>query len=114
MPATEKQASTKPYHYVLPVTGAKIDEIPVRHAHFGKLIPCIMHELEVQLLAVTMSNALSLGVHISDIELIRTAISPRSSNESVNYERIELLGDSVLKACATLNVAALCKDPSDP
>lgn len=113
MPATEKQASTKPYHYVLPVTGAKIDEIPVRHAHFGKLIPCIMHELEVQLLAVMLSNALSPGVHISDIDLIRAAISPRSSNESVNYERIELLGDSVLKACAAVNVAALCKYTND-
>ena len=114
MPDTEKQASAKPYLCVLPVTGVKVDQIPMRHAHFGKLIPCIMHELEVQLLAAMMSNALSPGVHISNIELIRAAISPRSSNEPVNYERLELLGDSVLKSCAAMNVAALGEDTSDP
>lgn len=114
LPTTEKQASAKPYLCVLPVPAAKVDEIPIRHAHFGKLIPCIMHELEVQLLAVMMSNALSPGVHISDIELIRTAISPRSSCESVNYERLELLGDSVLKTCVAVNVAALSKNKNDP
>ena len=114
LPTTEKKSSVKPYVYVLPVDGAKVDDIPVRHAHFGKLIPCIMHELELQLLAATVLNALSPGVHISDTELIRAAISPCSSNEPVNYERLELLGDSVLKACVTVNVAALCKDTSDP
>ena len=111
--STAKHASTKLYEYVLPVTCASVDEIPVRHGHFARLIPCIMHELEVQFLAAMVSQtllSLSPGVQISDLNLVRTAISPLSSNEPVNYERIELLGDSVLKTCTAVNVAALCKD----
>lgn len=113
LPNTEKQASTKLYQYVLPAAWASVDEIPVRHGHFARLIPCIMHELEVQLLATMVAQTLSTlspGVRISNLELVRTAISPLSSNEPVNYERIEFLGDSVLKTCAAVNVAALCKD----
>ncbi|SPO03482.1 related to Dcl-2 dicer RNA helicase/RNAseIII CAF [Cephalotrichum gorgonifer] len=107
LPGTEQEVSTKPYQYVLEASSAKVDKIPMRHAHFGKLIPCIMHELEVQLLAATVSDTLLREVQISDIELIRAAISPRSSCEPLNYERIELLGDSVLKAVAAVNVSAL-------
>lgn len=115
--STAKQASTKLYQYVMPVTCASIDEIPVRHGHFARLIPCIMHELEVQFLAATVAHTLSTlspGVQISDPDLVRAAISPLSSNEPFNYERIELLGDSVLKTCAAINMAALCKDKSEP
>ena len=114
---TAKQPTTKPYRHVLPVGGAKVDKIPMRHGHFARLIPCIVHELEVQLLATMVSETLSTlspGVQISNLDLIRTAISPRSSSESVNYERIELLGDSILKVCAAVNEAALRKDNQGP
>jgi hypothetical protein len=101
--------SSKPHQFVLPLPWAKMDEIPVSHAHFGKLIPCILHELEVQLLATTLSNTILKPVAISDIRLVRAAISSPSSREGLNYERFELLGDSILKQCAAANVAAQCK-----
>ena len=111
---TAKEATTKRYQYVLPAPSTKVDEIPVRHGHFARLIPSIVHELEVQLLAAMVAETLSPGVQFSNLELVRTAISPRSSAEPLNYERIELLGDSVLKALATVNVAAQCKNKKDP
>lgn len=114
LPDSTKKAGSEPYQYVLATSSTRVDEIPVRHAHFARLIPSIVHELEVQLLAVMVAQTLSPGVQISDLELVRTAISPRVSAEPVNYERIELLGDSVLKALAAVNVAAQCKDKKGP
>ncbi|CAI4217314.1 unnamed protein product [Parascedosporium putredinis] len=69
---------------------------------------CIIHELEVQLLAAILSTETELAhVKISDVQLVREAISTPSAGEPFHYERLEFLGDSILKWCATLNVAAL-------
>lgn len=102
--------SSKPYSRVLPVSWAKVDDVDIKHAAFGRMLPCIIHELEVQLLAAILSTETELAhVKISDVQLVREAISTPSAGEPFDYERLEFLGDSILKWCATLNVAALCK-----
>lgn len=107
---SSRQESLKLYERVLPTTWAKVDEVDVRHAKFGQTIPCIMHELEVQLLATVLSNTVLKEIDFSKTDLIRAAISTPSANEPYNYERLEFFGDSILKWCATFNVAALSKN----
>jgi dsRNA-specific ribonuclease len=45
-------------------------------------------------------------VRIDDLDLIVEAISSPNSGEERDYNRLEFLGDSVLKFCATAQVMA--------
>ncbi|KAG8673566.1 Dicer-like protein 2 [Fusarium poae] len=92
-----KSVCTKPYRWVLPISQATVDEVPRRAAKCGMLIPCIIHELEVQLIASELSSTLLAPVGITDLQLVVEAISSRSAAEPVDYERLEFLGDSILK-----------------
>ncbi|CAG1975225.1 unnamed protein product [Fusarium graminearum] len=101
-PGQGKSSCTKPYRWVLPISRATVDEVPRRAAKCGMLIPSIIHELEVQLIANELSSTLLAPVGITDLQLVIEAISSRSAAEPVDYERIEFLGDSVLKYCTVI------------
>ncbi|KAF5667653.1 Dicer 2 [Fusarium heterosporum] len=94
---TMKKATSKPYGRVVPISWATVDRVPRRVVKFGMLIPSIIHELEVQLIASELSSTLLEPVGISNLQLVVEAISSRSAAEPVDYERIEFLGDSILK-----------------
>ncbi|KAG7106929.1 Dicer-like protein 2 like [Verticillium longisporum] len=97
----------KPYARVHPAPWAKVDTIPLDHAYFGALIPFISHIVEVRLVAEQLSSSLLRDLNFSDPSLVLAAISTKGSLEATNYERLELLGDSILKLCTTANAAAL-------
>ncbi|WDK09707.1 RNase3 domain-containing protein [Colletotrichum graminicola] len=103
----QSPSSSKPYSRVYPMPWAKVDTIPAKYAQFGVLIPSILHHIETRLVARELSLGLLRPLAISDLSLILTAISTGSASEPTNYERIEFLGDSILKFSATINVAAL-------
>lgn len=56
-----------------------------------------MHRFSVYLLAQSLSAMLLRDVGSSDLNLIVTALSASSANEASNYQRLEFLGDSILK-----------------
>ncbi|UNI16097.1 Dicer-like protein 2 [Purpureocillium takamizusanense] len=99
-------ATTKQYPWVLPQSCATADKIPAKHAQFGMMIPSIIHELEVMLTAKVLAETILQRVSISDLRLVREAISARSASEPVNYERLEFLGDSILKYCSSIQAAS--------
>ncbi|KAK2591741.1 Dicer-like protein 2 [Conoideocrella luteorostrata] len=99
----------KLYPHVIPLPWATVDEIPLKYAKLGMFIPSVLHELEVMMVVKELSTTVMRKVGISDLGLVRQAISCRSSDEPVNYERLEFLGDSVLKYCATIQVCATSK-----
>ncbi|KAK1596122.1 RNase3 domain-containing protein [Colletotrichum navitas] len=103
----QSPSSSKPYNRVYPMPWAKVDTIPAKYAQFGVLIPSILHHIETRLVARELSLGLLRPLAISDLSLILTAISTGSAAEPTNYERIEFLGDSILKFSTTINVAAL-------
>ncbi|KZL79902.1 dicer-like protein 2 [Colletotrichum incanum] len=104
---SQSPSSIKPYNRVYPMPWAKVDTIPAKYAQFGVLIPSILHRIETHLVARELSTGLLRPLAISDPALVLTAISTGSAAEPTNYERIEFLGDSILKFSATINVAAL-------
>ncbi|KAL6790478.1 P-loop containing nucleoside triphosphate hydrolase protein [Trichoderma sp. SZMC 28013] len=106
----KEQASSRPYSRVYPSQWAKVDTIPAKHAQFGMMIPTIIHELGVMIMARELAKTVLWDVDIKNLELVREALSARSAAEPVNYERVEFLGDSILKFFTCIRVAAQYPD----
>jgi ERCC4-related helicase len=107
-----KSTSAKPYRWVLPISCATVDKVPRRAVKFGMLIPSIIHDLEVQLIALELSTTLLAPIGITDLQLALEAVSSRSAAEPVDYERLEFLGDSVLKFCTVTQAYSERKSPT--
>ncbi|VUC33433.1 unnamed protein product [Clonostachys rosea] len=103
----EPPEPVKPYPWVLPYPSATVDAIPVKYARFGMFLPSIIHEIEVQLTTKHLSATLLEPLAFSNLDLIREAISSKAALEPLHYERLEFLGDSILKYCVAVQVAAL-------
>ncbi|KAI9155405.1 Dicer-like protein 2 [Paramyrothecium foliicola] len=97
---------TKPYKYVIPITWASVDEIPAAHASFGMLIPPLMHEIGISMVTQKLADTLLKPLQIDNYRLLREAITSRNARGPVNYERLEFLGDSLLKYCTCVHVFA--------
>jgi dsRNA-specific ribonuclease len=80
--------------------------VPKRVVKVGMLIPSIIHEIGVQLIASELSTTLLQPVSVNDLQLVLEAISSRSAHEPVDYERLEFLGDSILKYCTVVQAYA--------
>ncbi|KAF4121966.1 ERCC4-related helicase [Geosmithia morbida] len=96
------QKSKRPYGSVYPAPWARVDAVPLSKVRFGMLIPSVMHEMEVMLVAKTLSETLLKPLGMTDHALVREAISAPSACEPVNYEQLEYLGDSILKYCTCI------------
>lgn len=92
---------------------ATVDSIHIKHARFGMLVPSIVHTIETILIARQLSVTLLSPLAISDYLLLRDAISARSAIEPTHYERLEFLGDSILKYCASMQAASTNLDWSE-
>jgi hypothetical protein len=98
--------SSKPYFRALPASEVRVDNIPAVYAKFGLFIPAILHALEVHLVATELLTNRLHDLGLTDLSLVVTAISTPAAREPTDYEKIEFLGDSILKLCATANCAA--------
>lgn len=110
-PDQPQKTSTKPYGHVLPLSDVTVDELPCELVQFAMLIPSLIHDLEIMLVASHLANTLLMPLGLNNVELVRTAISSRSAAEPYHYERLEILGDSILKFCATVLAASLRTAP---
>jgi hypothetical protein len=104
--ATPGPAITKPYYRVLPASAVKVDAIPSIYARFGMCIPSLIHALEVYFVAAELLTQRLEQLQLTDLEMVATAICTPAARMPNNYERIEFLGDCVLKLTATSNCLA--------
>jgi dsRNA-specific ribonuclease len=98
--------SEKPHSVVLPTSKCTMDDMPFQYVQFGLLIPSIMRRYEIHLLAEILSTIVLKDVGIQDSSLVVTAISASSANEESNYQRLEFIGDSILKLCTSVQLTA--------
>lgn len=107
-PETSQEAlSSKLYPSVLPASWASMDAMPAQHAQFGMLIPSLIHELGIGLKVKHLNETLLKPLNITNLGLVREAISSRSALEPLQYERLEFLGDCILKFCASVLAIAV-------
>ncbi|TQS38729.1 hypothetical protein Golomagni_00758 [Golovinomyces magnicellulatus] len=104
--ASVKDSSAFPHSIVKPMTHCRIDKIPFRLMQFAFMIPSIMRQLELNILAKILSDNLLRDVHLSDTFLVKMAICASSAGEAVDYQRLEFLGDTVLKFFGSVQIMA--------
>ncbi|RYP59407.1 hypothetical protein DL769_008552 [Monosporascus sp. CRB-8-3] len=98
--------STKPYQSIRPAYSCTVDGVHVSVVHFGALIPSIMHKIEVYLVVDELCKTVLKELAFSDLSLVATAISSSAAREETNYQRLEFLGDTILKLLTSVSVAA--------
>jgi dsRNA-specific ribonuclease/ERCC4-related helicase len=104
--SNQPPSAAKAYSVVLPISHCAVADIPFRIVQFGRLIPSIMRRLEIILIANQLCQTLLKDVGINNLDLVVTAISASSAQEDSNYQRLEFLGDSVLKTCTSVQLIA--------
>ena len=83
-----------------------VDRLPFLYAQFALFIPSILHKIETSIIAQELCKNVLRLVEFSDHSLVLTAISTTAAQEPTNYQRLEFLGDSVLKAFTSLTLLA--------
>ena len=91
---------------LLPAKNCSVDKLPFFYSRFGLFVPSILHKIEINIIAEDLCRTILPSVGFSDLSLVLTAISTTAAQESTNYQRLEFLGDSILKAFASLTLLA--------
>ncbi|KKY21399.1 putative dicer-like protein 2 [Phaeomoniella chlamydospora] len=91
---------------ILPETVFSYDPFPLPYANTMLFFPSICHRIELRLVAQRLQQTLLRKIEISDVGLIEAAISTPSAGEEVNYERLEYLGDTLLKVHTSFQMFA--------
>jgi dsRNA-specific ribonuclease len=100
------QQSSKRFLYILPAARCTVEEVPFRIVQFALLMPSILHRLEVFMIGHRLSSTVLTDIKFNDLSLAVTAPSASSALEETNYQRLEFLGDSLLKMCTSLQLLA--------
>ncbi|KAI0385350.1 hypothetical protein F5Y04DRAFT_245634 [Hypomontagnella monticulosa] len=106
LPAPSKPGKQK--QTIWPAHLCRMDGIHISAVYFGALVPSITHIIEVYLVANELCNTILKDVKFLDLSLVATAISAPVAKEATDYQRIEFLGDSILKMFTTASVTANC------
>jgi dsRNA-specific ribonuclease len=83
-----------------------INVLPARYSFFAACIPSILHKVETVVLATHLRDTLLKPVGIKDLQLIIEATTSGATDFTASYERLEYLGDAVLKYCTHVQLAA--------
>lgn len=99
-PLRPQQSPIRKQHaLVVPAETTTIDSIPLAYAQLGLLIPSLTYYVEIHLLATELLQTLLAPLGLSNISKVVEAICASSARTPTNYERVEFLGDSILKTC---------------
>ncbi|OBT69887.1 hypothetical protein VE03_00456 [Pseudogymnoascus sp. 23342-1-I1] len=101
----EAVAPEKPVLF-LPLKSCTVDKLSMEYVECSLLIPSIMHRLWRQALALHLYNAVFEDQGFVNLDYVITATNAPLANEDTNYQRLEFIGDSVLKYLVCVNLYA--------
>ena len=102
----KNQAFTRIEHIM--ASACIVENLPASYAIFGLLFPSILHKLEVQIIADTLRTTLLKPIEVNDshLSILVTALTSSGTGEDIDYQRLEFLGDCILKFIASLHLMA--------
>ncbi|KAI1817583.1 RNase3 domain-containing protein [Poronia punctata] len=100
------------YPRAIPLSQCTVDSIDRSKVDFGAIIPSILYMLGVYLIAEELRQSILAKARFSSLPLLVTAVSSRAAGLGTDYERLEFMGDSILKLAATLSV--MIEHPNHP
>jgi dsRNA-specific ribonuclease len=91
------------------VSECVVDGIPTKVFTFALLLPSILHRFEVGIVADSLRTTVlcPLALETTSLPLIIRAITSSASSEDDNYQRLEFLGDCILKLFSTFHLMAV-------
>ncbi|EXJ69623.1 uncharacterized protein A1O5_07659 [Cladophialophora psammophila CBS 110553] len=98
LPATRSDASR-----ILPVDGCSVLGLPAEYGRLMLLIPSITHMLEIALRTTEACKGPLLSLGFDSVDLVSEALTLPNVG-SRNYQRLEFLGDDLLKFYSSLQV----------
>lgn len=84
----------------------RVGRLPVIYSQFAMYIPAIMHHVENALSVTHLCNGLLAPVRFSSPAVIFPAICAPAAREDSDYQRLEFLGDSILKTLTSIALMA--------
>ncbi|KAJ9649382.1 Dicer-like protein 2 [Coniosporium tulheliwenetii] len=102
----EKDAKSKytPEHTLWAET-CTIDNLPLPYVIFALFVPLILHRFEMFMLADNLRSTVLAPLQLSNRNSVLTAITAKST-QGADYQRLEYLGDSVLRLCTSVELMA--------
>ncbi|KAL6710677.1 Dicer-like protein 2 [Coniothyrium glycines] len=93
---------------LLPISDCVADSLPAEYSIFALFFPSILHRIEVVMIAEELSTTIlqSLMFQSSHTPIITRALTSSSTDEVEDYQRLEFLGDCILKYVASVHLLA--------
>ncbi len=83
-----------------------VSRLPFSYSRFALFVPSILHKVHVAMVVERLCDTVLSPLRFEDRSLVTTAISASSAHEATNYQRLETLGDSILKTMTSLTLMA--------
>ena len=103
IPLDAKATPNSGFVYI-PAEKCEVDRLPFAYSQFALFIPSIMHHVEIAMVAEDLCQGLLSPIEFQEIDLVQTAITASVARDINNYQRLEFLGDSVLKFLTALTL----------
>ena len=84
----------------------EVDRLPFSYSRFALFIPSILHKVQIAMTVEQLCDTVLSPLEIHHRSLVATAICASSADEATDYQRLETLGDSILKAMTSLTLMA--------
>ena len=89
-----------------PMDECTVENLPAQYDIFAALVPSILHKLDTALVVQELQENALLSLRFENTLILREATSAPAAREETDYNRLEYLGDSILKYCTVLQVVA--------
>jgi dsRNA-specific ribonuclease len=91
-----------------PASECIVDGLPASYSVFALLFPSILHKVEVCLIAETLRTTIlePVSIEAAHLPLIVKALTSSAADAESNYQRLEFLGDCILKFISTVHLMA--------